>query len=204
MRFALAALAGTLVIACSNDGASRDTIQPGNESVEPVGASARRGGPATNTGTPPPGSVLRGQVSDLSADVSGLQTRMSDMGLVIDLPADTLFEFDQATLNSAAEAELRKVAEVIRASPPGEVRIVGHTDAKGDEDYNLNLSRARAQTVRDWLGQQVGVRQRRFEVTGRGESAPVAPNTLADGEDDPAGRAKNRRVEVVVPAPARG
>ncbi len=145
------------------------------------------------------GSGLRAQVSSLTADISGLNTRIGDMGLIIDLPADALFEFDRAELTAAAQTELGKAAELIRRSPPGPVRVIGHTDAKGDDAYNRRLSEARARTVADWFGQQVGVRQREFAVSGAGETAPVAPNARPDGSDDPAGRAKNRRVEVVVP-----
>lgn len=142
---------------------------------------------------------LTGQVSALTGDISGLNTRMTEMGLVIDLPADVLFEFDKATLTPAAEGELGKASEVIRRSPAGAIRVIGHTDAKGDDAYNQRLSEARAKAVADWFGGQVGVRTRTFDVSGQGEAAPVAPNAKPDGSDDPAGRAKNRRVEVVVP-----
>ena len=73
--------------------------------------------------------------------------------------------------------------------------MIGHTDSHGSAAYNQTLSEARAKTVADWFGQQVGVRQRQFAV----ETAPIAPNAKADGTDDPAGRAKNRRVEVILP-----
>ncbi len=154
---------------------------------------------ASPTAAPRSPGGLTAQVSALNADVSGLNTRVTDMGLVIDLPADALFDFDRATLTAAAEGELRKAAQVIGASPPGAIRVIGHTDAKGDDAYNQRLSEARAKTVADWFGQQVGVRRRAFDVSGKGESAPVAPNARPDGSDDAAGRAKNRRVEVVVP-----
>lgn len=142
---------------------------------------------------------LTGRVSALNANVSGLNTRMSDMGLVIDLPADVLFAFDEATLTPAAEGELKKATEMIRRAPAGPIRVIGHTDAKGEDAYNQRLSEARARAVADWFGGQVGVRTRAFDVTGRGEAAPIAPNARPDGSDDPAGRQKNRRVEVVVP-----
>ena len=146
-----------------------------------------------------PTGGLSGRVSALNADVSGLSTRMTDMGLVIDLPADVLFEFDEAVLTPTAETELAKATEVIRRSPAGAIKVIGHTDAKGDDAYNQRLSEARAKAVADWFGGQVGVRTRAFEVSGKGEAAPVAPNAKPDGSDDPAGRQKNRRVEVVVP-----
>ena len=83
--------------------------------------------------------------------------------------------------------------------PPGPITIVGHTDSRGDDAYNLRLSRARAQAVADWFGGQVGIRTRAFQVSGRGETAPIAANVRPDGSDDPESRARNRRVEVVIP-----
>lgn len=144
-------------------------------------------------------SGLTADVSALRGDVSALNVRITDYGTVIDLPADALFDFDRATLTPVAAAELAKAADLIRRSPPGPIAIVGHTDGKGEDAYNLRLSEARARTVADWFGGQVGVRQRRFDVSGKGEAAPIAPNTTSEGEDDPAGRARNRRVEVVLP-----
>lgn len=88
---------------------------------------------------------------------------------------------------------------MIRRAPAGPIGVVGHTDSRGDAAYNQALSDARARTVAGWFGQQVGVRQRAFEVSGKGETAPIAPNETASGADDPQGRARNRRVEVVLP-----
>jgi outer membrane protein OmpA-like peptidoglycan-associated protein len=203
IRTCSALWAVAVLAACSQGGDGANAVQTDIQTNNSVTAS-QAGTPQATSSALPRGSTLRAQVSDLSGDVSGLNTRVSDMGLVIDLPADTLFDFDKATLTPAAEAELRKVAEIIRTSPPGDVRVIGHTDAKGDDAYNLNLSKARARTVRDWFGRQVGVRQRAFIVSGEGETKPVAPNASPDGKDDPAGRAKNRRVEVVVPKPRSG
>lgn len=156
--------------------------------------------PAATASTPPVASSgLRGTVSALTGTVSGLDTRVTDMGLIIDLPSDALFDFDEATLTPAAEAELRKAADLIRRSPPGGLQVIGHTDDRGDDAYNEKLSVARAETVAGWLREQVGVRTRAITVSGRGESDPVAPNARPDGGDDPAGRTKNRRVEIVVP-----
>jgi outer membrane protein OmpA-like peptidoglycan-associated protein len=142
---------------------------------------------------------VTGTVSNLSGDISGLNIRVTDMGTIIDLAADTLFEFDKAELTPAAEAQLQKAAALIRKAPPGGIQVIGHTDAKGDDAYNQRLSEARARTVADWFARQVGVRQREFTVSGKGETAPVAPNETATGADDPAGRTKNRRVEVILP-----
>jgi outer membrane protein OmpA-like peptidoglycan-associated protein len=110
--------------------------------------------------------------------------------------ADALFAFDQATLSPQAEQTLAGLGPEL-TKEKGKVTVEGHTDAKGTDDYNRKLSERRAAAVRDWLVAH------RFAaagtpVVGYGSSKPVAPNRQADGSDDPAGRAKNRRVEVVV------
>lgn len=190
-------LAPALLLAgCSGGGAPAGNSEAGPAEVPPATAvqPASGGAPAAT------GSGLTAQVSNLSADTSGLNMRVTGTGTIIDLPADALFDFDKATLTPAAEVELLKAAGVIRQSPAtGTIAIVGHSDAKGDDAYNQRLSEARAQAVADWFGRQVGVRQRSFTVSGRGEAEPGAPNAGPDGSDDPEGRAKNRRVEVVIP-----
>src|SRR3546814_18204548 len=111
---------------------------------------------------------MSAKVSSLTGTVSGLNTRVTDMGTIIDLPADALFEYDKAVLTQAAEVELRKAAEMIRRSPPGAIRVIGHTDSKGDDAYNQTLSEARAKRVADWLRAPVGVRQeRKSDVWGK-------------------------------------
>ena len=142
---------------------------------------------------------LTGASSALSGDTSGLNVRTSDTQVIVDLPADTLFAFDKADLTPDAATNLTKVADLIRLAPAGTVEVVGYTDAKGDESYNLGLSEQRAQAVVTWMREQVGVRQRQFSVMGKGEADPVAPNSKPDGSDDPEGRAKNRRVVVAIP-----
>jgi outer membrane protein OmpA-like peptidoglycan-associated protein len=148
------------------------------------------------------GSELRGQVSALHGDTSGLTTRTTAFGTVVELPTDTLFAFDRAELSPQAEADLQHVAELIRRAPPGPIAVTGHTDSKGDDAYNQALSERRANAVASWLRAQVGVRQREITVAGKGETAPVVPNAKADGSDDEAGRARNRRVELLLPRSA--
>ena len=168
---------------------------------EPPPASEAPAAPAPTAAAAPanPPGGMTGTVSNLTGDISGLNIRVTDMGTIIDLAADALFEFDKADLTPAAEAQLQKAAALIRKAPPGGIQVIGHTDAKGDDAYNQRLSEARARTVADWFGEQVGVRQRDFAVSGKGETAPIAPNETATGADDPAGRTKNRRVEVILP-----
>jgi outer membrane protein OmpA-like peptidoglycan-associated protein len=116
----------------------------------------------------------------------------------IELSADVLFDFDKADIKTDAEPSLRKVATVIRSYPKAGVTIEGHTDAKGSDAYNAALSERRAASVRQWLESRGGVGGVTFAVRGIGAKRPVAPNTRPDGSDDPEGRRKNRRVEIVV------
>ncbi len=76
--------------------------------------------------------------------------------------------------------------------------ISGHTDSKGSEEYNQKLSEKRAESVKKWLIENAGVNPKIIEISGYGESRPVAPNTNPDGSDNPEGRQKNRRVEIVI------
>lgn len=190
MRIAVAA---TVALAACSPGAS-PPADNASEPAAPTNASA-----AARPSGPVAGDRLVGAVSDLDADISGLNVRTSETQVVVDLPADTLFEFDRADLTPAASTNLGKVADLIRGAPAGTIAIVGYTDAKGDDSYNLALSERRAQAVVNWMREQVGVRQRAFQATGKGEADPVAPNARPDGADDPQGRAQNRRVVVSIP-----
>ena len=131
----------------------------------------------------------------------GLLSRKDERGLVLYLP-DVLFEFDRADLTDAANAKIAAVAEiVVRLAPERNLSVEGHTDAVGDEEYNLELSLRRAIAVSDAL-QAGGVAAERLRTVGHGERFPVAENRTPDGRDDPAGRAANRRVEVVIERPS--
>jgi outer membrane protein OmpA-like peptidoglycan-associated protein len=110
--------------------------------------------------------------------------------------ADTLFEFDKATLTPDAEETLKALAPLLLEAGPHPATVEGHTDAKGTDAYNQTLSEKRAQTVKDWLAVR-GALPVTTPIQGWGKRRPVAPNTRPDGSDDPEGRQKNRRVEVV-------
>jgi outer membrane protein OmpA-like peptidoglycan-associated protein len=76
------------------------------------------------------------------------------------------------------------------------VLIEGHTDGKGNDQYNQKLSERRADAVRRWLAEH-GIAAA-MTTHGWGKTRPVAPNTKPNGADDPDGRQKNRRVEITV------
>ena len=133
--------------------------------------------------------------------LSELNARRSDGVIVIDLPADVLFDFDKATIRPDAEPALARAAELLKSYPRAQVSIGGHTDAKGDDAYNEGLSLRRARAVADRLQGPAG---RSLKAEGFGERRPVAPNVKPDGADDPAGRQKNRRVEIRITPQAGG
>ena len=123
----------------------------------------------------------------------------SDDLVVFAVEADALFEFDSSELTPAARAVLDDVARAIETQTlSGPIDVAGHTDSIGTPAYNQQLSEDRADAVADYLGQIDDLAELIGTVEGFGESAPVASNTSPDGEDDPIGRARNRRVEIVV------
>jgi outer membrane protein OmpA-like peptidoglycan-associated protein len=150
----------------------------------------------------PPGAKLKVldlvfKVEDIGGQVADLQVKETDTEFRIELAADVLFEFDKATLQPAAEDTLTKAAAIVRDKAAGAVRIEGHTDSVGNDAYNQKLSERRAESVRQWFIRR-GLGTVRFSSRGFGETQPVASNTKPDGSDDPEGRRKNRRVEIVI------
>ncbi|CAA9264688.1 MAG: hypothetical protein AVDCRST_MAG42-2918 [uncultured Chthoniobacterales bacterium] len=131
-----------------------------------------------------------------------LQARESGQSLSMNLSGDLLFDYEKATLKPAAEEALKKVAVVLSQFPESKVTVEGYTDAKGGKAVNLPLSRERASTVSEWLVKNGGVNAANITAAGRGEENPIAPNENPDGSDNPAGRALNRRVTIVVAKPA--
>jgi len=102
------------------------------------------------------------------------------------------FDTDKAALSEAAQARLAKLAGDLKAGNKSVyLEIQGHTDSTGEEDYNQKLGWRRAESVRRYLHSQ-GVALDRMATISYGEEAPAEPNGTAEG------RAKNRRVEIVV------
>jgi outer membrane protein OmpA-like peptidoglycan-associated protein len=129
----------------------------------------------------PPGAKLKVldivfKVEDFGGQVLDLQVKETDTEIRIELAADVLFDFDQATLLPKAEITLNKAASFIRERADGVVQIEGHTDAKGDDAYNQRLSERRAESVRHWFTRHT-LHNVRFSSRGFGETRPVAPNT---------------------------
>jgi outer membrane protein OmpA-like peptidoglycan-associated protein len=110
--------------------------------------------------------------------------------------ADALFDFDKSDLRPDAEETLKAALPALAKATGRVSRVEGHTDGKGSNAYNKPLSEARAVTIRNWLAAG-GAIPAATPTKGLGKRFPIAPNTTPDGRDDPAGRQKNRRVDIV-------
>jgi len=127
-----------------------------------------------------------------------LDVRETNRGVVVNLP-DVLFEFNKFDLTGNARAKVRDIADVLEGPSvrDRQVSIEGHTDSVGGEEYNQRLSERRADAVQTALAND-GVSSSRLRSKGFGKKYPIAPNKNSDGSDNPGGRAKNRRVEVII------
>ncbi|HEY1493619.1 MAG TPA: OmpA family protein [Candidatus Solibacter sp.] len=119
-----------------------------------------------------------------------LETRETARGLIINI-SDVLFDFNKYTLKPGAREKLAKVSGILLAYPGLNIKVEGHTDSIGSDEYNQKLSESRASSVRDYLTSQ-NVPADSVSAVGLGKSDPVATNDTA------AGRQRNRRVELVV------
>ena len=120
-------------------------------------------------------------------------------GLRIRIPSDILFDFDKSVLKQNSLTVLNQMLWTISETPNSNgfiLSVEGHTDGIGDAAYNRQLSLRRAWSVANWLRARKAVADRNLKVVGWGLAKPLVPNRRPNGSDDPAGRAKNRRVEV--------
>lgn len=117
--------------------------------------------------------------------------RQTPQGARATMQGDVLFATDSDVLHPGAVARLRPLARYLRANPGVRVAIDGHTDARGSDAHNQDLSERRAESVREALV-DMGVRHARFRVTGHGEHNPTASNATAEG------MRLNRRVEITL------
>ena len=127
-----------------------------------------------------------------------LDARYTERGVVVNFP-DVLFEFNKSTLTGDARTKVRDIADVLdeQRVRNRQISVEGHTDSIGGEGYNQRLSERRAVAVASALEKE-GVSASRIHTRGFGKKYPIAPNKNSDGSDNPAGRAKNRRVEVII------
>jgi outer membrane protein OmpA-like peptidoglycan-associated protein len=119
-----------------------------------------------------------------------LQTTESARGLIVNM-SDVLFDFNKYSLKPDAQLKLARVSGILLAYPNLKLQVEGYTDNLGSDEYNQKLSEQRANAVRDFLVSQ-SVPEGNMSATGYGKSNPIADNSTN------AGRAQNRRVQLVV------
>ena len=109
-----------------------------------------------------------------------------------------LFDFNKSKLRKEFLPELDKAIAILKNRPNVKFEIAGHTDSKGNDSYNMNLSKRRANEMLRYFVSKGMISRKRMTVVGYGETKPIASNELPDGSDNPEGRAKNRRTEIVI------
>lgn len=133
---------------------------------------------------------LEQQTQELQQQLADLEAEQTERGWVMTL-SDVLFRFDEAELAPGAAATMDQLAQFLQENPDRNIAIEGHTDSSGAASYNRDLSRQRADAVRQALVDR-GVPSGRIEIRPLGEEFPVATNETT------AGRQLNRRVEIVL------
>ncbi len=130
----------------------------------------------------------------LTKAATSIQSDSDGFGFSIDLSGDYLFEYDKDSLTTKAQHALENVLALYRQYDGTKISITGHTDSKGSDDYNLDLSKRRANAVKQWFIEH-NISGTVLSTQGYGETKPIAENTR-NGQDYPQGRALNRRVTV--------
>jgi outer membrane protein OmpA-like peptidoglycan-associated protein len=140
-------------------------------------------------------SLERDMQRALATSEAAVVSRDGDL-VTVTFQGDATFDTGSALIKPGLQAEIDRVARVLAQYPETIIKVEGHTDSKGSTEYNQSLSKQRADSVRTLLFKQ-GAGPRWIEVSGYGETKPIASNDTEDG------RQKNRRVEVKVVPPTR-
>lgn len=198
-----ALLVAGLVAGCANDETGAKSAGTGAAVGAAVGAGIgalignRKGaligagiGALTGAGV---GSYLGNQQRELEKNLEGTGATVTNTGeeLLISLPSEITFAVDSATIQPQFYEALARVSQTLNEYDSSLIDVIGHTDSTGAEDYNLQLSQKRADSVANFLTGR-GVLPARIVAYGRGEGSPIASNDTAEG------RAMNRRVELIV------
>ena len=139
------------------------------------------------------GKQMDKQAEEMKNNLPDAKVERVGEGIVVELNDKILFAFNKSDLSTQAMKNLTKAIEVLKKYPDTNIEVQGHTDNKGTEKYNQNLSTQRATNVSNYLAAN-GVVASRLSVKGFGETAPKYDNNTEDG------RAQNRRVEFLITA----
>ncbi|MDQ3015388.1 MAG: OmpA family protein, partial [Bacteroidota bacterium] len=131
------------------------------------------------------------QAAKIREDLKGAKVERVGEGIVITFDSGILFDHDSYALKSTTRENLNELSPTLKKYDDTDLRILGHTDNTGTDDYNQSLSVKRASSVDNYLVSQ-GIASSRLSTAGYGETDPIATNETDEG------RELNRRVEVVI------
>ncbi|WP_421945336.1 OmpA family protein [Pedobacter sp.] len=133
------------------------------------------------------------QAAEIQKAIPNAEVIREGEGIIVKFDSGILFDFDKTALKDAAKTNVQSLAASLNQYPDTDIKVIGHTDSRGTEVYNQGLSERRAAAVKAYAVSQ-GVPSSRLVTIGKGFAEPIA-----DNETD-AGRAANRRVEIVIVA----
>lgn len=139
------------------------------------------------------GKKMDKQAKEIENTVAGAEVIKADEGIIVKFDEGILFDFNSSTLKSAAKTNIAKLVETLNKEPGTNILVIGHTDNIGTLAANQKVSESRAASVRSYAVSQ-GLSGSRIKTQGKNYSEPIATN------DTDAGRAENRRVEIVIVA----
>ncbi len=139
------------------------------------------------------GKKMDKQAKEIENEVAGAQVIKSDEGIIVKFDEGILFDFNSSSLKAAAKTNITKLVSTLNKEPGTEILVIGHTDNRGTLEVNQKISESRANAVKAYALSQ-GLAGARVKTEGKNYSEPLASN------DTDAGRAENRRVEIVIVA----
>ena len=137
------------------------------------------------------GNYMDKQAAEMQRDLEGAEVQRIGEGIKITFDSGILFDVDKSDLRPVSQTNLAELAKILNKYPDTNILIEGHTDNTGSDDYNMSLSKDRAQTVAFYMA-TLEVKSARFSTAGYGETQPIVTNDTLEG------RQKNRRVDIAV------
>ncbi len=139
------------------------------------------------------GHYMDKQAAKIQEELKGAKVERVGEGILITFDSGILFDVNSSGLKSETKSNLERLSGTLKKYDDTDVRVLGHTDNTGTAEYNLELSKRRATSVKSYLISQ-GIEDGRLKINGYGEADPLATNETSEG------RQLNRRVEIVIVA----
>ena len=137
------------------------------------------------------GNYMDKQAAEIERDIAGARVERVGEGIKITFSSGIMFDINRAVLKDQYRGEISELAAILNKYEDTNILLEGHTDSTGTEEYNLELSKKRSQSVANYLATQ-NINPTRFTIMGYGESQPIVSNETSEG------RAQNRRAEVAI------